>query len=213
MPNILASGPHGGGRRTTVTIKDRIRSARPRNNKVAWLNKKNKRARALHTTGVLPQASYGMEGTGYSPWMTRALRTMVADSMGCAKQGRCPITAIALAKGIEWDPYIKGPMQVFKHWAAISPRIEPKALKEAWTKMEAHVLSPGGNPWARVKGPMAATFLHLKEMGWSAHFQGDDHVGFMDQEGALLTNTGQKGAADMAKSERASRRAGHGKRS
>ena len=58
----LGLGTTGGVRRTTVTIKDRIRSARPRNNKVAWLNKKNKKARALHTTGVLPQASYGIEG-------------------------------------------------------------------------------------------------------------------------------------------------------
>ena len=84
-----------------ISIKDRIKAAKPRNNKVSWLNKKNKRARALHTTGVLPQASYGVEGTGYSPWIVRSLRTMAADSMGCAKQGRCPITAIALAKGIQ----------------------------------------------------------------------------------------------------------------
>ena len=81
----LGLGTTGGVRRTTVTIKDRIRSARPRNKKVAWLNRKNKKARALHTTGVLPQASYGMKGTGFSPWITRSLRTMAADSMGCAK--------------------------------------------------------------------------------------------------------------------------------
>ena len=54
----LGLGITGGVRRTTATIKDRIRSARPRN------NKKNKKARALHTTGVLPQASYGIDGIG-----------------------------------------------------------------------------------------------------------------------------------------------------
>ena len=94
-----------------VSIKERIKSAQPRNIKVAWLNKKNKKA----TTGVLPQAAYGIEGTGFSPWIVRSLRTMAADSMGCAKMGRCPITAIALGKGIQWDPYIRGPIQVFKH--------------------------------------------------------------------------------------------------
>ena len=101
---------------------------------------------------------------------------------------------------------------MFKHWAAISSRIEPSALREAWTKMEAHIMSPGVKPWARVKGPIAATFLHLKEMGWSAHFEGDSHVGFLDQEGALWkfqprnllaglrgANTGHKGAATVAK--------------
>ena len=172
-------------RRTMISIKDRIKAAKPRNNKLSWLNKKNKRARALHTTGVLPQASYGVEVTGYSPWIVRSLRTMAADSMGCAKQGRCPITAIALAKGIQWDPYIRGPLRVFKHWAAVSTRIEPKALQEAWTKIEDDINSPGGKPWARVKGPMAATYLHLKEMGWTAHFEGESHVGFKDQEGTL----------------------------
>ena len=35
----LGLGTTGGVRRTTATIKDRIRSARPRNNKVAWLHK------------------------------------------------------------------------------------------------------------------------------------------------------------------------------
>ena len=98
-----------------IYIKDRIKSAQPRNRKVAWSNRKNKKARALHTTGVLPQAAYGVEGTGLSPWIVRALRTMAADSMRCAKQGRCPSTAIALGKGIQWDPYIRGPIQVFKH--------------------------------------------------------------------------------------------------
>ena len=76
-------------------------------------------------------------------------------------------------------------MQVVKHWAALSPRIEPSALKEAWDKMEAHIMSPGGKPWARVKGPMAATFMHLREMGWTAHFTGSEHDGFMDQNGTL----------------------------
>ena len=181
----LGLGTTGGARRTTASIKDRINSARTRNNKVAWLSKKNKRAKALHTTGVLPQVSYGVEGIGYAPWITRSLRTMAADSMGCSKQGRCPITAIALAKGLEWDPYVRGPMQVFKHWAAISPKIEPKALEEAWNQMEQHVLQPGGKAWARVKGPMAATFMHLREIGWTAHFGDSGHDGFKDREGIL----------------------------
>ena len=107
-----------------------------------------------------------MEGTGYSPWIVRCLRTMAADGLGCSKAGRCPITAIAVAKGFEWDPYIRGPLQVFRHWAALYPKIEPKAFKEAWSKMEEHTEAPEGKPWDRAKGPMAATYLHLKEMGW-----------------------------------------------
>ena len=179
VAKYLGIGTTGGVRRTMISIKDRIKAAKPRNNKVSWLDK-GKRARALHTTGVLPQSSYRIEGTGFSPWIVRTLRTMGADSMGCAKKGRCPITALALGKGIEWDSYVRGPIQVFKHWAAISAKIAPQALCEAWTKMEKHVDAPGGKPWARVKGPMAATYLHLKEIGWKAHFEEEAHVGFED---------------------------------
>ena len=46
-------------------------------------------------------------------------------------------------------------------------------------------MAPGGKPWARVKGPMAATFMHLQEMGWQAHFGEHGHDGFMDEEGVL----------------------------
>ena len=73
--------------------------ARQRANKVSYLARKNKRAKALYGTGVLPAATYGAEAVGYSPSMTKQLRTMAADCMGSAKYGRCTITAIAIAKG------------------------------------------------------------------------------------------------------------------
>ena len=99
------------------------------------MNKINKKARAFFTTGVLPQATYGMEGAGYSPEAVRQLRTMAADSMGCSKAGRCPITAIAVAKGMEWDPYVRGLALVLKQGADAYPQIEPTGLKQAWDKM------------------------------------------------------------------------------
>ena len=99
-----------------ATIKERVGNARRRANKVSWLNKKNKKARALYTTGVYPQAVYGMEGVGYSPWAIRTIRAMAADSMGCSKRGRCPITAIAVAKGLEWDPYVRGTTKFGDSW-------------------------------------------------------------------------------------------------
>ena len=55
----------GGGRRSMATIKERVGKARKRANKVSWLNKKNEKAWALYTTGVYPQAVYGIEGVGY----------------------------------------------------------------------------------------------------------------------------------------------------
>ena len=63
--------------------------------------------------------------------MVKTLRTMAADSMGCSKAGRCPIKAIAVAKGMDWEPYVKGPAMVFKQWANAHLKIEPSGLKQA----------------------------------------------------------------------------------
>ena len=84
--------------------------------------------------------------------------------MGCAKYGRCPITGIAIAKGPEWDPEVRGPTRLIMEWCRLTPQVPPDTLTEAWVKMEEHI--DGGNQWAKVVGPMSATYMHLKEMGW-----------------------------------------------
>ena len=90
---------------------------------------------------------------------------MAADSMGCSKAGRCPITAIAVAKGKEWDPDVRGPAMVLKQWADACPQIEPTGLKQAWDKMMDQLEDQEGKAWSRVKGPMEAAYMHLKEIG------------------------------------------------
>eukprot|EP00973_Karenia_brevis_P076694 10652639-Karenia_brevis.AAC.1 len=80
-----------------------------RADRVGQLNKVDKRARALYNTGVWPAATYGIEGIGYTPTIIQNLRTMGADAVASTKQGRCPIIAITVAKGIQWDPWVRGP--------------------------------------------------------------------------------------------------------
>ena len=74
--------------------------------------------------GVLPQVTYGAEPVGYSPTMIQELRTMAADATGRANKGRCPITALAIAKGLEWYPYVRGPVRLIQEWngADLHPR-------------------------------------------------------------------------------------------
>eukprot|EP00973_Karenia_brevis_P017319 2375262-Karenia_brevis.AAC.2 len=43
--------------------------------------------------------------------MVQDLRTMGADAVARTKQGRCHITAITVAKGIRWDPWVIGPIR------------------------------------------------------------------------------------------------------
>eukprot|EP00973_Karenia_brevis_P010281 1393047-Karenia_brevis.AAC.1 len=51
-----------------------------------------------------------MEGVGYTPTVVGKLRTMCADAVAGTRQGRCLITAITVAKGIKWDPWVMGPV-------------------------------------------------------------------------------------------------------
>ena len=104
-----------------------------------------------------------MEGVDFSPWAVRTLRTMASDSMGCSKKGRCPTTAIAVAKRVEVDPSVRGPIELIKHWAAVSPKLEPKALTGAWANVEDNLEEAGAKPWSRVKSPTGATYMHLRE--------------------------------------------------
>ena len=108
----LGIGRAGGSRRTMIGIKNRFNKAKTRADKVAFLARKNKKAKVLYGTGVLPTATYGAEAVGYSPTMTKQLRTMAADSMGCAKYGR---KRHRRCKGPEWDPEVRGPTRLINH--------------------------------------------------------------------------------------------------
>ena len=117
-----------------ISIKDRFGKARVRANKVGYLARKSKKAKALYGTGVLPAATYGAEAVGYSPSMIKQLRTMAADCMGSAKHGRCPITAIAIGKGIAWDPWVRGPGIVIRKATHAMFQVEGRDMVEAWIK-------------------------------------------------------------------------------
>ena len=61
----------GGHRRFTGVIRSRYGGTKPRADRAAWLNKKNKKARALYGTGIFPTATYGAETSGYYPQMVK----------------------------------------------------------------------------------------------------------------------------------------------
>eukprot|EP00973_Karenia_brevis_P082765 11471990-Karenia_brevis.AAC.1 len=51
--------------------------------------------------------------------MISNIRTMCANAVASTKQGRCPITAIAVAKCIRWGPRIMGPTSTIMHMIEI----------------------------------------------------------------------------------------------
>ena len=75
----------GGTAGAQGSLKKRYKGTKHRANRVSWLNKKNKKARALYATGVSPQATYGAETTGFSPKMVDYVKTMGADVVGTRK--------------------------------------------------------------------------------------------------------------------------------
>ena len=159
----------GGHRRYTGVIRSRYGGARPRADRAAWLNKKNKKARALYGTGIFPTATYGAETCGYYPQMVDGIRTMGADVVGTPQHGRCPITAIAIGKDITWDPWVRGPGMVIREAIAAAAKIGMESMAEVWPSIVGH-LRRATNQWATVKGPLSAMGMHLLEMGWSLGF-------------------------------------------
>ena len=115
----------------------------------------------------------GAETTGYSPTFVGELRTMAAEATGTAHTGRCPYTAIAVAKGMEWDPYVRGPVTLIQEWCRVAPKVHLPALSRAWTIMEPQ-LARATHPWQKVTGPMSAAYMHLQEMGWKTEFRTEE---------------------------------------
>ena len=65
-------------------------------------------------------------------------------------------------------------------WCRLAPQVAPETLTNAWIKMEEHI--DGGNQLAKVVGPMSATYMHLKEMGWMVETNDNGHIsGVIDQ--------------------------------
>eukprot|EP00973_Karenia_brevis_P094596 12423271-Karenia_brevis.AAC.1 len=65
-----------------------------------------------------------MEGVGYTPTLITQLMTNGADAVASSKQGRCPITAVAVAKGPRWDPWVMGPTSTIMEMVGILLRWE-----------------------------------------------------------------------------------------
>ena len=161
----------GGHRRFTGVIRSRYGGTKPRADRAAWLNKTNKKARALYGTGVFPPATYGAETCGYYPQMVQAVRTMGANVVGTPQHGRCPITAIAIGKDITWDPWVRGPGMVIREAIVAATKRGTQAIAEIWPRIQSSI-QRATNQWATVKGPLGALWMHLQEMGWGLSFGG-----------------------------------------
>eukprot|EP00973_Karenia_brevis_P002152 291286-Karenia_brevis.AAC.1 len=53
---------------------------------------------------------------------------MGANAVASTKQGRCPITAIAVAKSIRWDPWSMGPTNTIMHMLEIISTWDGKGM-------------------------------------------------------------------------------------
>ena len=98
---------------------------------------------------------------------------MAADATGTAHKGRCPITAIAVAKDLTWDPYVRGPVILIQEWCRLAPEVHLPALTRAWTQMESQ-LTNATHPWQCVTGPISAGNMHFQEMGWKVDIRGEE---------------------------------------
>eukprot|EP00973_Karenia_brevis_P027359 3772437-Karenia_brevis.AAC.1 len=93
---------------------------------------------------------------------------MGADAVASSKQGRCPITAITVAKGIQWYPWVRGPVDTIMQMIGILIHRDRGDVGREWFASHWD-LDHASHPWSRIKGPIGATHMHLREVGWQAH--------------------------------------------
>ena len=79
----------------------------------------------------LPQGHVWGETSGLYPRMVESIRTMGANVFGTPTHGRCPITASAIGKRIEWDPWVRGPGIVIREAIAAAIKIGGQAVASA----------------------------------------------------------------------------------
>eukprot|EP00973_Karenia_brevis_P040677 5628171-Karenia_brevis.AAC.1 len=72
---------------------------------------------------------------------------MGANAVATTKQGRCPIIAIKVDKGIRWDPWVMGPANTIMHMIEIinawDGDVGKRWIKSFWD------LAHAPHPWAR----------------------------------------------------------------
>eukprot|EP00973_Karenia_brevis_P074726 10385611-Karenia_brevis.AAC.1 len=72
---------------------------------------------------------------------------MGANAVASSKEGRCPITAIAVAKGMRWGPWIIGPANTILQMVQILADWDMDASRQ-WIQSKWD-LQHSPHPWAR----------------------------------------------------------------
>ena len=170
-----------GVRRRTSTLDKRVKGAKLRAFRVNRLAKISRKAITLYKTGFFPQASYGIEAIGLSPTRAAELRATASQAVGPGYRGGCPITTIAITVGIQEDPRFKSTTllvnEYFNTYAEQIGKAEhtpnknyPECqctqciLQKVWPRVLADLyISP--IPWSKVRGPLGALMLTLREFG------------------------------------------------
>ena len=162
----LGVGTSAGVRRVNKVLKARMFSIRGRLMRIRMLTMVNKAAARLYSTGAWAAGTYGKEAMGVSPTDARMLRAGAAAAMGGDRGQKCQTTLIWLTLGKEQDPAMKIPVEQVKMWLHIFGIHNSMEVYRAWTNIKSR-LEHSDRPWSSVKGPMGATIMTMKQLGWN----------------------------------------------
>ena len=158
----------GGARRRRSTRNQRLRVARRRGSRVKVLARKNRKAVKLHTTGIWPSITYGLEQYGLWPTDLKQFRATAATCWGVGGYQNGPANTIEIGMGQHQNPALQARLCIFSWWLRFwdenSDMHQP--VQKAWRRVHSR-LRGAKNRWGLVREPMSSVIATLMDLGWT----------------------------------------------
>ena len=145
----------------------RMRAAAARTKKVIRLRRAaGPRARVVAVAGLLPQASYAAEITGFDDAEWKKLRSLVAAGSGTYGRGRS-LRQLMLVMGdpaaaTMVSPVVRWASEIWDSTWAAPGSLRISQLQAAWCA----AMRPTKPRWSAARGPAAVVRLTLERLGW-----------------------------------------------
>jgi len=106
----------GGGRRSTMVFKQRVRKAILRLKRTRFLVRSHVGAARIIRTGAEASWRYGVEAFGATSATLDALRSATAEAAGTSGYQSCPVTGLRATLGLRADPLVVVTFLSVKWW-------------------------------------------------------------------------------------------------
>ena len=155
------------GRRTAVTIKNRLSIGLVRASRASLLRRAaGTAAGKLFNTGVKPAATFGQAASGLSARQRATLLSAARKVAGPGGFAPCSRTLVQIRLGVK--PPIQAQTEQIRLWWNLWQSLEDRpTVTKAWRSFcESTAHLSEARSWEKATGPIAATVLTVRAAGW-----------------------------------------------